>query len=298
MKKRIRLGIALTALLALALPGVASAANKLDPVQWNIGASALKGGSYYTLKNEVNKSTLGYGSRTFGVNLTWGGDGKWEFLRKSTQPNVRDHRTPPPGEPVALYNTSKRQYLVYGSQTWGINLTWSKTPSYQWKAEFGASGDMSLFNTSAGDYVVYGERSQGINLRWLKDLKKIETQNGVGSIHDASVTLTSQPPVSGYIPFYGTYGGGGTKAVLTKVTNPWTDVQVNFVKPGYSSSQCGVAGATLPLGPKATLTADQMKTLWGSATPSLSTAVPFLACVASSTARSSVAINVQYRTTG
>src|SRR4051812_37967991 len=102
MKKRIRLGIALTALLALALPGVASAANKLDPVQWNIGATALKGGSYYNLKNQTNKSNGGYGSRTFGVDLTWGGAGKWEFLRKSTQSNVRDHRTPPPGEPVAL----------------------------------------------------------------------------------------------------------------------------------------------------------------------------------------------------
>jgi len=296
--KKIRLAIALTALLALALPGVASATDKLDPVQWDIGASSLTGGRYYTLKNDINKSTLGYGSRTFGVDLTWNSAGKWEFLRKSTSPNVRDHRTPPPGEPVALYNTAKRQYLNYGSQTWGINLTWSKTPSYQWKVEFGASGKMSLYNTSAGDHVVYGERSQGINLRWLRDLKKIEAQNGIGSIHDASVTLTSQPPVSGYIPFAGTYGGGGTKAVLTKVTNPWGTVQVNFIKPGYSSSQCGVAGATLPLGPKQTLTADQMKTLWGSSTPSLAQPVPFVACVASSNSLSAVVINVQYRTTG
>lgn len=295
--KRIRLGIVLTALLALALPGVANATDKFDPAQWDIGASSLTGGRYYNLKNDINKSKVGYGSRWFGVDLEWNGSGQWEFLRYSADPNVRDHRTPQPGDKLALYNTSKRQYLTYGSQTWGINLTWSKTPSYTWKVQF-MNGKMSLFNTSANDYVVYGQRSQGINLRWLKDLVKIEGQNGIGSLHDATVFLTAQPPVSGYIPFYGTYGGGGTKGVLTKVTNPNNNAQINFIKPGFSSSQCGQSGATIPLGPQQTLTADQMKTLWGSSTPSLASAVPFLACVAGSNTLNTVGVNVQWRVTG
>jgi hypothetical protein len=87
-----------------------------------------------------------------------------------------------------------------------------------------------------GDHVVYGARSQGINLRWLKDLRRIESQTGVGSLHDATVTMTAQPVVQGFVPFLGRFGGGvDFNAVLTKVANPSNGVPLAFVKPGFST---------------------------------------------------------------
>ena len=281
----------LIALFALALPATASAKDSLDPQQWSITNTATPG--YHLLYNDPGRDFVGYGSRTFGVNLTWGqaGGGYWRFLRSN-----RDHRGGVPfGEKVAMYNTKTRKYLVHGSQTYGINLKWSSSPSYQWRLDKTGTGGVSLFNTSANDHVVYGKRSFGINLQWLKVLRKSQP-DPVGTVRDASVYMKAQPPVQGFVPFLGSYGGGGTKAVLTKVSNPSNGATLFFLKPGRSSSQCGNPDAVIRVNAGQTMTVDQMKAIWSSATPSLATAVPFLACAA--TQASTVAVNVQYRTTG
>jgi hypothetical protein len=291
----------LALVVALAVPGVAAAKDyKLEAQQWSVSAAALKTGTSYKFRNLANNSQLGYGKRTWGVDLDWttsGGD--WQFMPDSGNPNIRDHRARPFGadEAVAIYNTKSRKFLFSESRNFGINLGWSSAPRYQWKADRNSSGEVSLYNTQARDHVVYGQRPYGINLRWLKDVKRDAQANGVGSLHDATVTMTAQPVVQGYLPFLGYYGGGGTKAVLTKVTNAQSNAQINFVKPGYSTTQCGQSGATVPLGPSQTMTADQMKAAFGTSAPSLANRVPFLACVAGTTA-SSVFVNVQYRTTG
>jgi hypothetical protein len=294
-----RLAVALVALVALALPAAASAAtDPLDAVQWHMVKP--KPGTPFNTFNEINNSPFGPGDRTFGADLEWGRRGDWIVSRKPVG-NVRDHRGyVDPTEQVALYNTKARRYLNYSSQRFGINLDWEKTASYEWKLAFDYKRfASSLYNVTAGDYLVYGKRSYGINLQWLADRRKAQQQqdaNGVGTVHDASVSMTAQPPVSGYVPFLGRYGGGGSKSVLTKVANPANGAALSFVKPGHSSNECGNSDAVIRLAPGQSLTADQMKTIWNAAQPSLAQTLPFLACAA--TQASTVWVNVQYRVTG
>jgi hypothetical protein len=294
-----RLITVLTALFALAIPATASAADELDPVQWQTGGP--KTATKFDIYNQVNKGYLGYESRTFGPDLGWESKLKyadrWMFTRPRINGVVDNRPDIKPDEKVALYSFSAKQYLVYKSNKTGINLGWSKTASYQWKLAFKYS-TASLYNTEAGDYVVYGKRTWGINLQWLKDRRKAEENknaNAVGTVHDASVTMTAQPVVQGFVPFLGWYGGG-TNAVLTKVANPSNGAPLDFVKPGRSTTECGNRDAVMRLSPGQTMTADQMKTLWASATPSLVQRLPFLACAV--TQYSTVWVNVQYRITG
>lgn len=284
-------------LVALALPGVASATNQLDAQQWNIGHWQINDNTRFSMKNDINRSLIGYGHRTLGVDLNWGPNrGDWMFVRKPVAPNVHDHRGAlTSSEKLALYNTKSHEYLLQGDEHWGIDLNWSRYPSYEWKINLNRSGDTSLYNIYEGDYVVYGSRPFGINLMWLKDLVK-QQPPAVGSIHDASVTMTEQQVISGPVPFLGRYGGGGTQAALTKVTNPYPNVTLQFVKPGHSTEECGDTNAVVPLYPGQTMTADQMKTIWGYSSPSLAQGLVFLACA--NTPYSSVFVNIQYRTTG
>ncbi len=169
------IAVAVAALIAL-LPAAAGAVSRTDAQQWAIGGRSPSVNVGYSFKNLINTSYVRYGKRTWGVDLVWGSSSsQWSFMPDTGSPNIRDHRRRAmvPGEKVAIYNDSTRRYLVYGHQTFGINLTWSRTPSYQWKIGSDSStGNTSLFNTVANDYVVYGERPVGINLRWLKDVKK------------------------------------------------------------------------------------------------------------------------------
>ncbi|HST39852.1 MAG TPA: hypothetical protein VLK58_10110 [Conexibacter sp.] len=297
--RRLTFAVLLLGLAAALLPSAAGAAvSRTDAKQWSLGTRAPSVNVGYSFKNLINNSYVRYGSRTFGINLVWGSSSsQWSFMPSPPRPNVRDHRKRPmvPGETVAIYNSSNRTYLHYGSQTWGINLKWSKTPVYQWRVETDpATGYTSLYNSSAGDYVVYGERPQGINLRWLKDVRRTESQTGVGSLHDATVTMTAQPVVQGFVPFLGRYGGGvNFNAVLTKVSNPAGGAPLAFVKPGFSTQQCGSPSAVTTLAPGATMTADQLRTLYGSTRPSLRQQIAFLACA--STSASSVFLNIQWQ---
>ncbi len=294
----------LTALIAvllaalLALPAAAGAVSRTDAMQWSLATRAPSVNVGYSFKNLINSSSVRYGTRTWGINLVWGSSSsQWSFLPDTGSPNIRDHRRRAmvPGEKVAIYNDSTRRYLVYGHQTFGINLTWSRTPSYQWKiGSDPASGNTSLYNTVAGDYVVYGERPVGINLRWLKDVRRTEQQNAPGTLHDTTITLNAQPVIQGYVPFLGYYGGGvAFNAVLTKISNPAGGAPLAFVKPGHSTTECGSDSAVTALAPGKTMTAEQMTTLYGSARPSLRQRIAFLAC-AGTNART-VFLNLQYQ---
>ena len=105
--------------------------------------------------------------------------------------------------------------------------------------------------------------------------------------------MTAQPPVQGYVPFLGYFGGGpGNNTVLTKVSNPANGVLLFFIKPGHQSSECGDSDAVISSAPDTTMTTSQMQAIWGSAMPSLAQRIPFLACAA--TQLSSVWVNIQY----
>lgn len=71
-----------------------------------------------------------------------------------------------------------------------------------------------------------------------------------------------------------------------------------FVKPGRRTEECGDPSATLSLAPGATMTADQRKALYGSATPRLP--VTFLACVTTPTPQSIslTFVNITYQLDG
>ena len=86
----------------------------------------------------------------------------------SKRPNSRDHRSIGRDERVALYNTAAHAYLGYAHETWGINLVWWPTPSYEWQVDElqDSQGNVrdELYTIGAHGYLVYHEQAYGINL--------------------------------------------------------------------------------------------------------------------------------------
>ena len=257
---RARLLVVCVALLALAVvPAAASAAN---PLQWTVNNNAgrqLSAGTEYELVNVGGGSRIGYQSRT-GVDLGWtSSGGNFEFRRG----NPRDHRSIRPDEPMAIYNTKTRKYLVYASQTFGINLDWSSSPLYQWKITQSGSR-FSLYNTVIRDYVVYGSRLWGINLVWagltgqgdgIKQMSVPMTFSSFSWVHDGDLLrqFAGKP-------------GLDRQDVLTKVQNAGGE-PLYFIKCNIELS-CTLTNATVyTLAPGATMTPDQMKTAFGTENP-------------------------------
>jgi hypothetical protein len=305
---KLRPAFIVSALAVLLGPQILAEDYKLKPHQWSI-ARELKTNTAYAFRNLVNGKRIAYGERMWGINLEWTSSGaEWVFRTNlpsgvwhpptgpTSRGNPRRDHVFGPNVMVGIFNTTHKHYLVHDSRFVGVDLGWSREPKYEWKAERNPSGEVSLYNTSARDYVVHGVRGEGINLQWLAVLKRATAANAVGSVHKATVWMNAQPVVQGYVPFLGTYGGGGTKSVLTKVTNAQPNVQLNFLKPGYRTDQCGQPGATIALVGGHTMTDDQMRTVWGSATPSLGVALPFLACAVGTNART-VLVNIERRIT-
>jgi len=285
----------LIALVALAVPATASASP--DAFQWTVSPTVTpnskmpNASTAYKLTNPGH-GKLGYGWRVWGINLEWGGDGDWKLMRA----NERDHRTLADGETVALYNTDKKQYIRYAPRNFGIDMEWTKTQSLQWKISRNPStGKLALHNTVINDDLVYGQQSLGINLNWrteVKDPKAPTTTNG-----SYTVNMTAQPPVSGYVPYLGSFGGGvGVTGTVNTVQNPTNDVTLLFIKPGHSSSECGNTAAVVRLGAGQSMTADQRIAAFGSATPKQP--VTFVACAVSlRPSLPSVPVNITYTTT-
>lgn len=75
---------------------------------------------------------------------------------------------------LSLWNITDKEYLKYGSRTWGINLVWDKTPNLHNVQIFneGKVGspikyteNVSIY-VKGGGYLKYEKRSFGINLGW------------------------------------------------------------------------------------------------------------------------------------
>jgi hypothetical protein len=294
MKKSHILGL-LIALVALAVPATASASP--DAFQWTVSPTVSPIGKMpnastaYTLSNPGH-GKLGYGWRVWGINLEWGGDGDWKFMRA----NERDHRTLGDGETVALYNTDKKQYLAYTPMNFGIDMNWQKKQSLQWKISRNpTTGKISLHNTVINDDLVYGPQTFGINLNWRRDVKDPKgptTTNGSFTVY-----MRPNPPTSGFIPWVGSFGGGvGVTGTVNSVQNPNNDVTLLFIKPGHSSTECGSSSAVVQLGAGQTMTSDQRIAAFGSANPRQP--VTFVACAVSLRQNlSQIPLNITYTTT-
>ena len=265
---------AVFAALALAALPFASKAAPAAAKQWNVNnTDRMSPATEYELYNTTEQ--LGYDNRTFGVDLGWVGHsgGYFEFLRKAP-PGVRDHRGPiAADENVAIYNTKTRRYLMYYDRAdTKAELEWSNTPVYEWQIQDqSASGGrvhFALFNSRVKKYLVHKVQNYGINLGWLNDSPPAPKS--------FSLALSAQQITQGWVPYKGSFGQN-TKGNLLSVENASQNATLMFVKPGKSTNDCSDPNATVRVAPRGMMTADQMKTLYGSAAPRL--AINFLACL-------------------
>lgn len=273
---------ALLAALVLAVVPATSEAAPLAAKQWNVNnTNRISFGTSYELYNK--SSQIGYDKRTFGVDLGWVGHsgGYFQFMRKAPA-GVRDHRTGPitGDEDIALYNTKVHRYLKYYDRgDWKAGLDWSSTPAYEWQIQDqSASGGrvhFALFNSRVDKYLVYEFKNYGINLGWLNTAPPAP--------QSFSVPMSAQQINQGWVPYLGSFGQN-TKGSLLTVQNASNSATLLFVKPGKSTNDCSDPNAIVRVAPRAMMTADQMKTLYGSATPRL--AINFLACLTTPTPQS------------
>jgi hypothetical protein len=240
------------------------------------------------LRSQPKGRSLKWDTERFGVDLVWDEHPALWKIEAQGGPHVMQ------GQAVAL-RVWGGGWLAYGNETWGVDLVLSSTPVYQWYVltdtpgrPIEPSGAFALWNSAANGYLISRAQTWGVDLDWDKPA------GSTPSLQIASVWMTAQPPVQGFVPFLGYFGGGpGNTSVLTQVSDSGYGVTLFFIKPGHQSSECGDSSAVITLAPGATMTIAQMQTIWGSATPSLSQRLPFLACAA--TQASNVTVNVQYR---
>jgi hypothetical protein len=273
---------ALLAILTLAAICGRSEAAPFAAKQWSVNnTDQISFGTDYELYNKT--SQLGYDHRTFGIDLGWVGHsgGYFQFMRWAAS-GVRDHRRGPVAgdEDVAIYNTMARRYLKYYRRgDTEAELDWSSTPVYEWQIQDqSASGGrvhFALFNSRAKKYLIYEVKNYGINLGWLNSAPPAP--------QSFSVAMSAQQITQGWVPYLGSFGQN-TRGNLLTVQNASQNATLLFVKPGKSTNDCSDRNATVPLAPRGMMTADQMKTLYGSATPRL--AINFLACLTTPTPQS------------
>ena len=271
-RNRIR-AVVLGALALIALPAVSKAAPTAAR-QWSVDKTTqISYETDYVLFNEG--SQIGYENRTFGVDLGRGVRGGFFAFLRQAPPGKRDRRLGPiaEGDNVAIFNTKTLRYLkFYARGDAKAELEWSNTPVYEWQIQDqSASGGrvhFALFNTRVKKYLVYKVQNYGINLGWLVDASP--------QPQSFSLAMTAQPVTNGWVPYLGTFGQN-LKANLLSVQNANQKATLMFVKPGQSTNKCSDPNATVRVAPLAKMTADQMKLLYGSATPR--PPISFLACI-------------------
>jgi len=274
---------------AAALPATAAPSSARE---WNVRTSTpISYAVDYALYNTT--AQIGYDNRTFGVDLGWVSDGGlFQFMREAPA-GTRDHRKGqiPPDANVAIFNTKTLRYLKYYDRgDTKAELEWSSTPVYEWQLQDQTSSGglvhFALFNSRVKKYLVHKVQNYGINLGWLNDTGP--------SSQSFSVGLSAQQITSGWVPYLGKFGQN-TRGTLISVQNANQSATLMFVKPGKSTNDCSDPNATLRVAPRAMMSADQMKTLYGSATPRLP--INFLACLTTPTPQSIslTFLNISYK---
>lgn len=283
--KKIHILVALVSLYALAVVP-AAAQTPPDAIQWKVAhAFRLVSAVEYELYDK--NTQLGHVSNGPGVELGWVQGhmgGLWEF-RHEAPPNTTDHRRRPISttDKVALYNTNARRYLkYYARNTAVVEVAWTTTASYEWQlhdqSTAGEQVNFALFNLRVRKYLVSRGQQLGINLGWYSAPTTPATLS-------FSLTLSAQQITQGWVPYLGKFPILGiANGNLLTVRNDSSSATLLFVKPGKSTNNCGDPNATFRVAPRATMTTEQMKTLYGSETPRLP--ITFLACLSSPTPQS------------
>lgn len=136
----------------------------------------------HTLKGTVPRKFLQYERQTFGINLGWTDTAdpatarrvaRWFLARPGGGITQLKY-----GESVALGNGKDPSFLRYEHRTVGINLSWSKSPVFEWKLLGGAAGTpiscgdrLAIHNAKAGSADVPGvlihfARTVGGHIGW------------------------------------------------------------------------------------------------------------------------------------
>jgi hypothetical protein len=170
--------------------------------QWRIGDGA--GGKIYpqslrtnarsqsyNIKGKVLSKYLQYERQGAGrgINLGWTDNdskqtatarAKWHFVRTfdQTTPRAKPMRY---GEKFALawdfgslgWGSKNKPFVKYASRTVGINLNWSKEPSYEWTILGGEPGTevergdwVVIYNLNHEQPLMYFNRTLGGNIGW------------------------------------------------------------------------------------------------------------------------------------
>jgi len=154
------------------------------------------------LFNAKRNLSLTHAHQDFGVDLDYSDHTALWKIQAQGGPHLMY------GQAVAL-RVWRGGWLKYGNETWGLDLVLSDKPVYQWHlvgAPAGtpiANGQFALWNSATNRYLVAAHQTWGVSLDWKSD-----PGQSTSAVHNASVTLTAQPPVQGYVPFLGYYGGG------------------------------------------------------------------------------------------
>lgn len=140
----------------------------------NGASSKVVSGEKYYLRLDDNEYYLKYKYRKTGISLVW---------EKAASPNITftkqgggDIKC---GDRVAIQIENAR-YLVYGEQTWGINLNWSDNPVYEWEirskdnkkgTSISTNEIVGLYNSRNTGFVVYCDRKgmPVVNLAWFSE---------------------------------------------------------------------------------------------------------------------------------
>lgn len=149
--------------------------------QWQLCAlepGIVQTNIYYTLKNLITQKGLEYGHVKRGIQLVW----RSESLRHTIafeMPDVPIRTNLRFGAKIAIH-MKDRGYIVTNARGYGINLTWSKAPVYQWligpmegnKRALSSGDKFSLINTAHSEELVHFPRNNGVSLRWRTDCYK------------------------------------------------------------------------------------------------------------------------------
>jgi hypothetical protein len=155
--------------------------------QWIIlspgdGIVPVRPGARYVVKNQNNRHFLRYKDQGAGggINLGFSSDAEpstaracqeWQFHTVTGSP-VRY------GEQVAV--RCRDRYVRYGERPFGINLTWTSTPDYQWQLVGGDPGEpvqtdqwLGILNTFKMWPLVYFKRA-GADIGWPRSTSRFE----------------------------------------------------------------------------------------------------------------------------
>lgn len=132
----------------------------------------------YSLKGLKPRKFLQYEKQRFGINLGWTDNASAKTRREKTRwffARPGSLRAPIKyGEKIAIGYGKSPSFIKYAKRDFGINLDWSKQPSYEWIILGGAEGQpvrtgkdrVVLFNTKHLEPMLYFERTVGGHIGW------------------------------------------------------------------------------------------------------------------------------------